>query len=82
MQSVHEDANKCVTVLELCGFGDGNSEFIAVHHSCLEWAKTTVLTRHESDLKDNVYWLGLLTHLLNPHVPYKNIECLRDLKAL
>jgi len=48
----------------------------------LDRAKTTVLTRHESDLKDNVYWLGLLTHLLNPHVPYKNIECLRDLKAL
>ena len=41
-----------------------------------------MLTRHESDLKDNVYWLGLLTHLLNPHVPYKNIECLRDLKPL
>jgi hypothetical protein len=41
-----------------------------------------VLTRHESDLKDNAYWLGLITHLQNPHVPYKTMECLRDLKAL
>lgn len=26
-------------------------------------ARRTVLTRHESDLKDNNYCLGLLTHL-------------------
>ena len=29
----------------------------------LERARRTLLTRHESDLKDDVYWLGLLTHL-------------------
>ncbi|GIL94695.1 hypothetical protein Vretimale_918 [Volvox reticuliferus] len=45
-------------------------------------AKTTLLTRHESDLKDNAYWLGLLTHLQNPHVPHKTLECLRDLQRL
>jgi len=42
----------------------------------------TVLTRHDSDMKDNTYWLGLITHLQNPHVPYKSLDCLRDLKAL
>jgi hypothetical protein len=45
-------------------------------------AKTTLLTRHESDLKDNSYWLGLLTHCQNPHVPWKSVDCLRDLKAM
>ncbi|KAI8464353.1 MAG: LuxS/MPP-like metallohydrolase [Monoraphidium minutum] len=45
-------------------------------------AKRTLITRHESDLKDNVYWLGLLTHLQSPGVPYKRVECLRDLRAM
>jgi hypothetical protein len=95
----------------------------------LQRAKRTLLTRHESDLKTNVYWLGLLTHLQNSRVsmggrcrrrrssagvrrarsaaaaslplrcrrrqqpalcpiaclvqvPYKNLECLRDLNAM
>jgi hypothetical protein len=34
----------------------------------LQRAKRTLLTRHESDLKSNVYWLGLLTHLQNGQV--------------
>lgn len=34
----------------------------------LQRAKRTLLTRHESDLKTNVYWLGLLTHLQNSKV--------------
>jgi hypothetical protein len=38
--------------------------------------------RHESELKDNNYWLGLLTHLQSPDVPYKRVECLRDLRAM
>ena len=29
----------------------------------LERARRTLLMRHESDLKDNLYWIGLLTHL-------------------
>jgi hypothetical protein len=33
-------------------------------------------------LKDNNYWLGLLTHLQSPDVPYKRVECLRDLKTM
>lgn len=45
-------------------------------------ARTTLLTRHESDLKDNVYWLGLITHMQNQHVPLKTITCLRDLVPL
>ena len=44
-------------------------------------ARTTLLTRHESDMKDNMYWLGLMTHLQNDQVPLKSVECLRDLKV-
>ena len=45
-------------------------------------AKRTLLTRHESDLKDNAYWLALLTHLQAGSVPLKSVECLRDLRAM
>ena len=45
-------------------------------------AKRTLLTRHESDLKDNTYWLALLTHLQSEAVPLKSVECLRDLRAM
>ncbi|KAL6754220.1 peptidase M16 inactive domain-containing protein [Haematococcus lacustris] len=48
----------------------------------LDRARTTVLTRHESDMKDNVYWLGMVTHCQNPAVPWKSVRCLRDLKAM
>lgn len=44
-------------------------------------ARTTLLTRHESDMKDNTYWLGLMTHLQNDQVPQKTVICLRDLKV-
>ena len=37
--------------------------YAPVNRRELARAKTTLLTRHESDLKDNAYWLGLLTHL-------------------
>lgn len=45
-------------------------------------AQRTLVTRHESDLKDNTYWLGLLTHLQADCVPYKSLDCLRDLKRM
>ncbi|KAL0020811.1 hypothetical protein WJX79_007906 [Trebouxia sp. C0005] len=45
-------------------------------------ARRTVLTRHETDLKDNMYWLGLLTHLQRDDVPGKRVEVLRDLVAM
>eukprot|EP00873_Tetraselmis_striata_P020838 jgi/Tetstr1/441102/TSEL_029370.t1 len=48
----------------------------------LQRAKRTLLTRHESDQKDNNYWLSLLTHLQADSVPSKRLECLRDLKAM
>uniref|UniRef100_A0A061SA19 Insulinase (Peptidase family m16) family protein isoform 2 n=1 Tax=Tetraselmis sp. GSL018 TaxID=582737 RepID=A0A061SA19_9CHLO len=48
----------------------------------LQRAKRTLLTRHESDQKDNAYWLSLLTHLQAPSVPSKRLECLRDLRAM
>ena len=37
-----------------------------------------LLTRHESDLKDNQYWLGLLSHTLSESVPGKNLGCVAD----
>ena len=48
----------------------------------LSRARTTLLTRHESDMKDNTYWLGLITHMQNDHVPFKSVLCLRDLKVM
>lgn len=38
--------------------------------------------RHESDLKDNAYWLGLLTHIQCDAVPRKDATCVRDLPTL
>ncbi len=37
--------------------------YVPINRRELARAKTTLLTRHESDLKDNTYWLGLITHL-------------------
>jgi len=48
----------------------------------LDRAKRTLLMRHESDSKDNTYWLGLLTHLQAPSVSRKDVGCLRDLPYL
>eukprot|EP00850_Spirogloea_muscicola_P018683 SM000174S03338 [mRNA] locus=s174:45802:51599:- [translate_table: standard] len=48
----------------------------------LDRAKRTLVMRHESDLKDNTYWLGLLTHLLAPSVARKDVGCIRDLPYL
>lgn len=45
-------------------------------------AKRTLITRHESDLKDNGYWLAMLTHVQAPSVPLKSVECLRDLRSM
>lgn len=33
-------------------------------------------------LQDNLYWLGLLTHLQCDGVPLKSAACLRDLRAM
>ena len=45
-------------------------------------AKRTLLARHETDLKDNAYRLGLLTHLQAPGVPLKVPEAVRDLRRM
>merc|ERR1711937_818037 len=45
----------------------------------LDRAKRNLLTRHDSDMKDNGYWVSLLTHLQNDLVPNKDIGCLQDL---
>lgn len=71
--------------------GDAMAASIRVLRSCknqpityreLQRAKRTLLTRHETDLKDNQYWLGLLTHLQSEAVPQKSLECLRDLVTM
>ncbi|BBN04418.1 stromal processing peptidase, chloroplastic [Marchantia polymorpha subsp. ruderalis] len=48
----------------------------------LDRAKRTLMMRHESDSKDNTYWLGLLTHLQAPSVSRKDVGCIRDLPYL
>ena len=48
----------------------------------IERARRTRLTQHESDLKDNGYWLQLMTHLQSPLLPRKDISCLSDLKLM
>lgn len=53
-----------------------------VSFSEVQRTQTTLLTRHESDLKDNQYVLNLLTHLQAVDVPLKTIDTLRDLPAM
>ena len=45
-------------------------------------ARRTLLARHETDLKDNAYRLGLLTHLQCDGVPLKVPAAVRDLRAM
>jgi predicted Zn-dependent peptidase len=45
-------------------------------------AKRTLVTKHESELKTNGYWIALLTHLQAPGVPHKTVEALRDMVAV
>mgnify|MGYP001810764324 FL=1 len=33
-------------------------------------------------MQDNLYWLGLLTHLQSDCVPLKSLDCLRDLRDM
>ncbi|GMH43786.1 hypothetical protein BSKO_11720 [Bryopsis sp. KO-2023] len=42
-------------------------------------ARRTLITRHESDLRTNAYWVGLLTHLQSDQVVRKSVDCLRDI---
>lgn len=48
----------------------------------LQRAQRTLAARHETDLKDNGYWLGLMANLQAPGVPLKTLDCLRDLRAM
>ena len=48
----------------------------------LERARKTLLTRHESDLKDNAYVLGLLTHTQSSTVPLKTAHALADVHLM
>ena len=53
-----------------------------ITHSELDRSKSTLLTRHESEMKDNGYMLNLITHLQAADVPLKTVECLRDLSTM
>ncbi|KAI5069253.1 hypothetical protein GOP47_0015554 [Adiantum capillus-veneris] len=48
----------------------------------LDRARRTLMMRHESDSKDNTYWLGLLTHVQSAKVFRKDVSCIRDLFKL
>lgn len=72
---IYDALNASISVLR-------DVKYAPVNRRELARARTTLLTRHESDMKDNSYWLGLLTHLQNPNVPQKTLECLRDLQQL
>lgn len=48
----------------------------------LDRAKRTLLMRHETEIKSNAYWLGLLAHLQASSVPRKDVSCIKDLTSL
>lgn len=45
-------------------------------------AKRTLISRHESELRTNAYWMGLITHLQSDQVPWKSVQCLNDIKGM
>ncbi len=53
---IYDALNASISVLR-------DVKYAPVNRRELARARTTLLTRHESDMKDNSYWLGLLTHL-------------------
>ena len=56
-----------------------------VHRSKLNnhtWSPLPSLPPLSARLQDNLYWLGLLTHLQAPCVPLKSLDCLRDLRDM
>lgn len=48
----------------------------------LNRARRTLLTRHDSDLRDNGHWLSLLSHLQSAAVPKKALRCISDIPAM
>jgi len=48
----------------------------------VERARKTLLTRHESDQKDNAYLLGLITHSGADSVPKKSVDVLGDIQKM
>eukprot|EP00210_Caulerpa_lentillifera_P004547 g4337.t1 len=72
---IHETVKASLKVLQRM-----KKQKVSMHE--LLRAKRTILTRHESELQKNEYWLGLLTHLQCDQVPMKTVETLRDFKAM
>jgi hypothetical protein len=58
------------------------SQVHRVSYAELERTKQTLITRHETDLENNIYVLNLLTHLQADDVPLKTVDGLRDLPAM
>lgn len=71
-QKIHEALRASVGVLRTT-----SSQRITVRE--LARAQRTLLTRNESDSKDNACWLRQMTHLQNDAVPLKRMECIRDM---
>jgi hypothetical protein len=69
-------ARACMQVLRDCRTTSG------ITASEVQRTKTTLLARHEAELKDTQYILNLLTHLQAVDVPLKTIDTLRDLPAM
>ena len=72
---VHETIKASVEVLQQIA-----TQKISVRE--LLRAKRTLLTKHESELQKNFYWIDLLTHLQCDQVPLKTVEVLRDYKQM
>lgn len=53
-----------------------------ISHAEVQRTQSTLLARHEAELKDIQYVLNLLTHLQAVDVQLKTIDTLRDLPAM
>ena len=67
---------RCVQVLRDC------RSVNPISFAEVQRTQSTLLARHEAELKDTQYVLNLLTHLQAVDVPLKTIDTLRDLPAM
>ncbi|KAL6517914.1 hypothetical protein OROMI_033615 [Orobanche minor] len=74
-EKVHKAVDACKNVLS-------GLRFNRIATSELDRARRTLLMRHEAEIKSNVYWLGLMTHLQATSVPRKDISCIKDMTSL
>ena len=56
--------------------------FQPVTESEVEQARKSLLTKHESSLRENAYWLDLMTHVQAAGVPRKDISSIREVSSV